>query len=109
MQQDQGGKERVSLGLSGACEVLSQQGTAVADIQDLGLLLPDQPWSWRAWPSRDPGQSLGPGLGTHGGQWGPLLMCPRTLSDPNNGDGQWPGQARVPTEPLPEPRTWGWE
>ena len=66
----------MSLGLSGPCEVLSQQGTAVADIQDLGLLLPDQPWSWRAWPSRDPGQSLGPGLGTHGGQWGPLLMYP---------------------------------
>lgn len=95
----------MSLGLSGPCEVLSQQGTAVADIQDLGLLLPDQPWSWRAWPSRDPGQSLGPGLGTHGGQWGPLLMCPRTLSDPNNGDGQWPGQARISTEPClnPEP------
>ena len=38
-----------------------------------------------------------------------LLMCPQTLSDPNNGDGQWPGQACVPTETLPEPRTWGWE
>ena len=99
----------MSLGLSGPCEVLSQQGTAVAEVQDLGLLLPDQPWSWRAWPSRDPGQSLGPGLGTPGGHWGPLLMCPRTLSDPNNGDGQWPGQACVPTEPLPEPRSWRWE
>ena len=60
-------------------------------------------------PSRDPGQSLGPGLGTHGGHWGPLLMCPQTLSDPNNGDGHWPGQARISPEPLPEPRTWGWE
>ena len=53
----------MSLGLSGPCEVLSQQGAALAQVQDLGLLLPDQPWSWRAWPSRDPGQSLGPGLG----------------------------------------------
>ena len=99
----------MSLGLSGPCEVLSQQGAALVQVQDLGLLLPGQPWSWRAWPSRDPGQSLGPGLGTHGGHWGPLLICPRTLSDPNHGDGQWPGQARISTEPLPEPRTWGWE
>ena len=99
----------MSLGLSGPCEVLSQQGAALVQVHVLGLLLPDQPWSWRSWPSSDPGQSLGPGLGTHGGWWGLLLMCPLTLSDPNSGDGQWPGQVCVPTDPLPEPRTWVWE
>ena len=99
----------MSLGLSGPCEMLFQQGAVLTQDQDLGLFLPDQSWSWRAWPSRDPGKTLGPGLGTHGGRWGPLLMCPQTLSDPNNGDGQWPGHACVPTETFPEPRTWGWE
>ena len=88
------------MGLSGPCEVLSQQGAALGQVQDLGHLLPRRPWGWKAWPSRDPGYCVEPGLG---GPWwfgGTLLMAPQTLPEPNNGDSQRPGQACVPTGPF---------
>jgi len=48
------------LGAVRACEVLFQQGATLGQVHDLGHLLLYQPW--RAWPSRDPGCLIEPGL-----------------------------------------------